>query len=172
MSEETRQASLKLAVELEEEGQRYYRERAADAENPLARHLLETLAEQEIEHRDRVLKLAEGHGLPSDLQLETRDLESSVREVFESFSAEEREGWTTENVSVYEHAMELERKAYRLYRDLAEQSEDATEKRFFEALMREESMHLESLENVFLFFSSPGRWISVEESNRWNWMNA
>ncbi len=171
MSEETRKQSLRVAVDLEEQGHKYYAEQAEKADNPLARSVLEALAAQEIEHRNKVLRLAEGHGLPRDYEDDGPDMEAAVREVFESFSAEEREGWTTENTQVYEHAMELERKSYNLYEELANSSSDEDEKAFFESLMREESMHLESIENVYYFLSSPGTWLSVDESNRWNWMN-
>ncbi|MFW5896855.1 MAG: ferritin-like domain-containing protein [Bacillota bacterium] len=166
-----RRKSLRLAVELEEEGQRYYAQEAAKADNPLAKTVLQTLADQEMDHRDRVMKLAEGHGFPEEFRDEERDIEESVREVFESFSAEEREGWSTENTGVYEHAMELERKSYKLYERLAEESQDEKEQSFFESLMKEESRHLESIENVYYFLASPGTWLSVDESQRWNWMN-
>lgn len=163
-----RDASLKLALEIEEEGYQYYSEQAKKVQNPLSKTLLQTLAQQELQHKDMIEKLHQGTLPESNLSEDF--VEETVRNVFTSFSEQEREGWTEDNLDVYEHAMDLEKSAFELYQDLAQKADSESERKFFEALMKQEEKHLESLINVHYYLSSPENWLHGNEADQWNWM--
>ncbi|MCK8816837.1 ferritin family protein [Natroniella sulfidigena] len=163
---------LDLAIELEKKGHEYYQKHAATAENPLAKKVLSSLASQELDHIDDIKEIAEGKKLfDPDSDQAIDDLEAEVKEVFNNFSKQERQGWKAENKKVYEHAMKLEKDIYETYQQLAEEAEDEDQKKFFQSLMKEESKHLEAIENVYFYLTKPKEWLAQEESKVWNWMN-
>ena len=164
-------SAVELAIELEKKGHEYYQEHAASADNPLAKRVLSSLAQQELDHLGYIEDYAEGKSISvADYESED-DIEAQVKEVFNQFSAKEREGWKAANVEVYEHAMELERDIYQAYQKLAAETDDQEAQKFFEIMMEEETKHLESLENVHYFLTETGDWLASEESQVWNWMN-
>ncbi|MCK8825432.1 ferritin family protein [Fuchsiella alkaliacetigena] len=163
--------AVELAIELEKKGHEYYKEHAATADNPLAKKVLSSLAQQELDHLSYIEDYAAGKSISVADYEAANDIEAQVKEVFDEFSAKEREAWKTANVEVYEHAMELERDIYQAYQKLAAEAEDEAAQEFFEIMMEEESKHLESLENVHYFLTETGDWLASEESQVWNWMN-
>lgn len=162
--------SLNLAIDLEKEGHEYYMGHAKKAENPMSRTLLENLASMELDHIEAVKKIAEGRPV-SSVKLKTRDIEQEVKDVFEDFSKSEREGWIVKDKSIYEHALELETKLAKLYKELEEQSDNQEKKKFFHLLIQEEDMHYEALQNALYYLTDPERWISELEGEVWGWMN-
>ena len=161
-------ASLQLALQLEQDGYDHYMKFASQTDNPLAKSLLTTLAEQELQHKAMVEKIYHGE-VPSEA-IDPNEVEGKLKDVFESFTQEERSDWTSDNMEIYEKAMELEKAAYQLYEELAGKTESPEEKKFFEDLMVQESKHLESIINVYYYLSDPKDWLSHDESTRWNWM--
>jgi rubrerythrin len=106
--------SLELAVKLEEQGYQYYKEKAAQVSNDLSKTVLESLAEQELDHKETFKKIAEGKGI-STSGVEHEDLEQQIKEVFTDLSDKAKEGWKEEDEEVYRQAIELEKKIYDLY---------------------------------------------------------
>jgi len=162
--------SFQMAIDLEKEGREYYLEHAQEADNPLSKTVLESLADRELEHIERIREIAGGKTL-SEAELGQFDIEEKTREVFEDFSEAEREGWKSENTSVYEHALKLEEDLAELYKKMHNEADDEEEASFFQALMREEDKHFESIQNVVYFLTDRELWLSEEEGKVWGWMN-
>ena len=162
--------SLEMAIKFEQEGYDYYTEHAEDTDNTFVVSVLEKLADREKDHIRVIKEIAEGKPV-SDVNLEKVDLEKATREVFEEFSASEREGWKEEKSSVYDHALELETKLAKLYKDMAKDADDQDEEEFFTALMEEEDKHYETLQNVFYYLTDHDRWMAESEGEVWGWMN-
>ncbi len=162
--------SLNLAIDLEKEGYEYYTQHARKAKNPLSKTVLETLAAMELEHIEVVKKIAEGKSVTAN-RLKKVDVEQQVRDVFDEFSESERKGWKEKDSSVYEHALELETKLAKLYKQLEKETSDNEEKDFFHALMQEEDKHYELVYNAMYYLTDPKSWASEFEGEVWNWMN-
>ncbi|MFP4588451.1 MAG: ferritin-like domain-containing protein [Candidatus Bipolaricaulota bacterium] len=162
--------SVQLAVDLEKEGYEYYREHAEKTDNSLTETVLNSLASRELEHIEVVNQIAEGKSV-SSASLEKVDIEGQIKDVFQDFSAKEREGWKKEEEEVYEHGLELEQKLYDLYEDLKADAENPDQRDFFDALMKEENKHYESLQNVIYYLTDHDRWMAEEEGKVWGWMN-
>ena len=165
-----KEESIQLAIDLEQEGNEYYTKHARETTNPVSKKVLESLADQELEHIRVVKKIAEGKSVASE-EMKSVDLESVTREVFEEFSGAEKESWKEEDTSIYDHALDLEEKLYNLYKDLKNDSENEEEEEFFDALMNEENKHYESLANVLYYYTDHERWMSESEGEIWGWMN-
>ncbi len=162
--------SLELAVKLEEEGYEYYKQAAAETDNKLSKSVLESLAQQELDHKETFQEIAEGKGIISE-DVQHENIETEIKEVFENLSDKEQEAWKEEEVEVYEQAMEMEKKIYNLYQEMVKESDDETEIEFLKALMEEENKHQESLQNVLYYMTQNEYWLADEESKVWNWMN-
>jgi rubrerythrin len=162
--------SLEMAIKFEREGHDYYKEHAADTENPFVKSVLEKLADRELDHIKAIKEIVEGKSV-EDVKLVEIDLEEETRKAFEEFSQSEQEGWKEEQVTVYDHAIELEEKLAKLYKDLAEQTDDEEEEEFFTALMKEEDKHYDTLYNVFYYLTDHERWMAESEGEVWGWMN-
>ena len=163
------QESLDLAIELEQKGHDYYEENAAKTDNPMAKSVLESLSQQELDHIETIKQIAAGKGV-ENVEVTPSNVEENVREVFDSFSDKEKEEWAAVDEEVYRHALELEEDIYDLYADLAEQT-NGKEEEFFTALMEEENKHYESIQNAIYYLTNNSKWLDEEESKVWNWMN-
>ena len=91
--------SLELALDLEREGYEYYTEHANKTANKFTQRVLESLASREEDHIRRVKEIAEGHTV-ADMSVETVDVENTIRDIFEDFSGNEKEGWKDEEEEV------------------------------------------------------------------------
>ena len=163
------QESLDLAIELEQKGHDYYETNAAETNNPMAKSILESLAEQELDHIETIKEIASGKGV-ENIDVHTANVEEEAKKAFESFTAKEREDWEEFDEEVYKHALDLEQDIYDLYANLAEKTK-GKEKEFFEALMEEENNHYESIQNALYYLTNNSKWLDEEESKVWNWMN-
>lgn len=162
--------SFDMAIKFEQEGYDYYTEHAENSDNEFVVSVLEKLADREEDHIRVIKEIAEGKPV-QDVKLDKVDLEKTTREVFEEFSESEKEGWKEEKSSVYDHALELETKLAKIYRDMAKETEDQDEEEFFTALMKEEDKHYETLQNVFYYLTDHDRWMAEREGEVWGWMN-
>ncbi|MBS3765819.1 ferritin family protein [Candidatus Bipolaricaulota bacterium] len=162
--------SLEFAIELEQEGHDYYVDNAKETGNPFVESVLEKLADRELEHIEAINNIAEGKSV-DDVSFINLDIEKETKEIFDEFSASEKEGWKEEKSDVYDHAIELETKLAKLYKELAEETEDEEEKEFFQALTKEEDKHYETLSNVFYYLTDHDRWMAEQEGEVWGWMN-
>lgn len=162
--------SLEFAIDLEQEGHDYYVENAKETDNPFVESVLTKLAERELEHIEAINNIAEGKSV-DDVSFIDLDIEQETKEIFDEFSASEKEGWKEEKADVYDHAIELETKLAKLYKELSEETEDEEEKEFFQALTKEEDKHYETLTNVFYYLTDHDRWMAEQEGEVWGWMN-
>jgi rubrerythrin len=162
--------SLEFAINLEQEGHDYYVDNAKETDNPFVESVLEKLAERELEHIQAINNIAEGKSV-DDVSFINLDIEEETKEIFDEFSESEKEGWKEEKANVYDHAIELETKLAKLYKEMAEETEDEEEKEFFQALTKEEDKHYETLSNVFYYLTDHERWMAESEGEVWGWMN-
>lgn len=161
---------LDTAIGIEEKGYNYYKEKAGEAENKFSKRVLESLAQQELDHKARFKKLAEGKDDYMD-GLKKQNFEQKVKEIFNKINQNDKkkEDWKEEDV--YQKAIDFEKKTYRFYKDLLSKTDQEKEKDFLQALMDEESKHEESLRNILYYYTDQNWWLADEESKTWNWMN-
>lgn len=164
--------ALEKALDFEKEGYEFYKKIAAEMQNPLAKRLFESLAEQENEHMKRIKEIygSLNFDVDSNHFQKAASIEEELKKLF--FELEEsRRKMPLDHMEGYKLAMEMEKKGYNMYREFAQSAASESERKFFEALIQEEKEHLNSLDNVYRFLTETPTWYSEEESRVWNWMN-
>lgn len=167
-------ADTKLAIELEKKGYEFYTKTAAKTNSPLAISTLNSLAERELEHLNKIKEFYQNmtgeKKLKSDwlkgvaipprkeelLKTILLKLKNSLNKKFE----------TQKDIDeAYKIAEGLERDSYNLYDKISKASQDEIGKKFYAALAQEEREHYAILEETLLYLNNPGDWFKKEE--RW-----
>lgn len=164
--------SLNSALNVEHIGHDYYEKVAHEAKNPLTKQVFAGLAGQELVHMERIQEIFDNlqfDGVTPHAQ--PNNMEPMIKEIFDGFTAQEREAWEMDNSQAYEYAQDLERKSIEMYSKFAMESTNPVERKFFEQLREEEYHHLTALENVYFYLQRTGDWFASEEDRVWNWMN-
>lgn len=164
---------LEEAVKLEQDGKAYYRDAAEKADNPLATHTFNHLAEMEAKH-ERLLRaycdaVKETGTCPAPEKMDTREynLLEEAQDIFKRAQEEmEASAGATENLlELYEGAMEFERKSIDMYQKQADAADIEEQRELFAYLVNQEKKHLKLLENGQRFLDNPEAewWVEAEQ---------
>ncbi|MBM9604961.1 ferritin-like domain-containing protein [Desulfopila inferna] len=157
-----------FAMQMEKDGELYYRELAEKSKSEGLRKIFTMLAEEEIKHFKIVKDLREKTGLSE--VVDTAIL-SDVKNIFE----EMREGNlafeqglyvdTTEETNAYRKARDIEESSKDFYLEKAEESVGQPAELLFKKLAREEDKHFRIMDNIVEFVSrpEPGNWLEDAE---------
>ena len=147
------------AMQMEKDGESYYRELAAQAQSDGIRNILTLLANAEVKHY-RIFERMKQHEStqPADLAYLV-----NIKNVF----AEMRDNKVpmTENgsqIELYRKAQELEKKTRDFYREKAGEV-DASQKAIFLKIADEEQKHFNILETIIDMVSRPQTWLENPE---------
>jgi len=168
---------LKVALDYENEGLAFYTKAATGATNPLSRRLFRTLAGQEIEHAKKVEEIysliERGRRLPTPEKLKKVgghvELEKDIKDFFKTVDRKSLRD-DIGNVEAMRVALNIEKKSFDLYSELAKDAGNESEREFLLALKKEEQQHMDALDNVYYYLTDPKMWFSSDESRVWNWM--
>lgn len=148
------------AMQMEKDGEAYYRECAAKTASAGLRGILTMLAEAETAHYELFRRMQAGEeALLPDSKLLT-DVKNFFAEI------REREGASavrSSELDLYRKAQELERKSWELYESHAATAASPAEKLTFERIAVEERRHYRILEGVVDFVSRPQLWLENAE---------
>jgi rubrerythrin len=149
---------LDYAMQMELDGQAYYKESAQAMPRPELKEILLTLAEEEVKHYQFFKKLKEQGATAAQAIIEATP--SSALKVKNVFRQLVDNGQTTlygEDVrAVWQKALEVEEKAVKLYRAEAEKESDAVRKQLLHQIADEEKNHVYLVDNMLVFLSDPG----------------
>lgn len=149
-----------FAMQMEKDGEAYYRECAAKTASAGLRNILLMLAGAEAAHYElfRRMEAREEAVLPDSALL------AGVKNVFAEIR--EREGFpavSSSEIDLYRKAQELERRSWELYDGHAAQAASPAEKLTFERIAVEERRHYRILEGIIDFVSRPQLWLENAE---------
>lgn len=133
---------LDIAIAQEEEAAQGYRDLAAAAENEEIREMFLQFAVEEEAHRDSLIQVRMG-----DLQIFAKSWPEESELLFVPQEGEPAPDAKPPTVILA--AIDSERRAFLLYKALAERSEDNGVKTLLEAIAREEAHHWSSLQRVY-----------------------
>ena len=167
--------ALKKAYDLERKGLDAYIDLAAMSKNALARKTLFSLASAEIEHMMKIDDIAfsmdkKEPWASAETSFKASDIEIKIKDFFVNTKKEALDQ-SSDDAGIIKKAMDFERKSYELYSDLSKKAGSDAERRFYKAMMKQEELHYDALENVNYYLTRTGDWFCHEESKRWNWMN-
>lgn len=151
---------LQFAIDMEQDGERYYREQAVkNSQNPL-RAVFETLAEDEARHAK--LLMSKRDGKPYELAARTAPL--TVRSVFhDAADYEARVKELPDQPELYQAAQAVEQQSIDLYRDMLLKAADERTAALFTFLVGEETEHLRILEEFHQHVNRPNAWVESAE---------
>lgn len=147
------------AMQMEKDGETFYREVAGKTSNAGIRNILLRLAEAEVRH----YKIFEAMKRDEKAQASDAAILSDVKNIF----LEMREGRTfnvdVSQTELYRRAQEIEKKTRDFYMEKADEVEDASRKKVFLEVADEEKKHYAILENIINFVSQPETWLENPE---------
>lgn len=150
---------LQFAIDMELDGERYYREQAARNEGNPLRVVFESLAADEARHA-RVLT-DKRDGQPYTLEPRAQGEPHSPFAGAADYVASVRE--QPDQPELYHTAMAMEDKSIDLYTDLSAQAGDAPTKELFDFLIGEETAHKTLLEEIYHYVNRPNEWVESAE---------
>lgn len=152
--------SLEFAINMELDGERYYREQAEINKGNVLNAVFLYLAEDEQNHA-QILK-----NKFSELSYDLKDNSalSKVKNVFKGVN-DIKKGIAElpKQLDLYKEALEKEKISIDLYKNLLLEATEEQEKKLFEYLVGQETDHFVILEEVILLVSRPEEWVESAE---------
>jgi rubrerythrin len=156
-----------MALRLEEEGQKFFAETAAQVRNPHARQTLTFLAEEELRHIERIKEFSKsieaGSAAPPIAFSES--IEIRVKKFNDHLATLRADmGPSVSDVEAYTFAVKFENGAADFYREQMEKSDHPDVRAFYQWLIDEESLHSEVLSSCLKFIQDPAGWFGDRKS--------
>jgi rubrerythrin len=148
------------AMQMEKDGEHFYREIADKADSTGIKRILAMLADEEVRHYKAIEKMRQGR---SAQMAETHILDQA-KNVFVQMKEEGGE-FSPElgQIELYKKAQEIEKRSRQFYEEKAAEAGRDDQKQLFERLAVEETKHYFLLENLIDFVSRPGQWLENAE---------
>ena len=149
-----------FGIKMEEEGEVYYREKAASCPDPNAQALLMLLSREERRHGDLIRSLKEGLS-----GVQYTSFLKDVRTVFEEMA---RTGAVftanrTSMIGTLEDALKIEEKSIDLYDREAKEAEESELRELCLLLKKEEQAHYSLVNSMIEFYDRPSQWLEQAE---------
>jgi rubrerythrin len=147
------------ALQMEKDGESFYREIASKTNNKGLQTILTMLADEEVKHYRAIENMRQ-----DKYQMTETTVLDNARNIFvEMKDAEEEFEPEQEQTKSYEKAQEIEKKSQQFYQEKAGQTDKGDQKKLFERLAEEEQKHYLLLENIIEFVSRPKLWLENAE---------
>lgn len=164
---EEKLSALKTAMQLEKDGEAYYKKAAEKSTTPFAQGLFRQLAAEEKDHLKKVEEIYDalgGKGKASE-KLKLLKPSSAVRDIFKKATGElkDKAPAGSSDLETIKTAMGMEEKSIDLYDGLGKQEHDSFAKRFFVLLSYEERGHYLSLFDAYDYIVDPAAWLEQKE---------
>lgn len=153
--------AYEYAMEMEKEGEKFYRELASKATEKGIKTIFLNLANEEVKHYELFKELAEHE---DNVTIPKMNVLKEAKAIFAEMKASGRElDFGKDQITLYKKAFESENKAYTLYVQKANEMNNPKHKEIFLRIAAEEKKHLELLENLVDFVESPLNWLESAE---------
>ena len=152
---------FEFSIQMEKDAEALYRKMAENAPVEGIKKVLLLLAEDEVKHRVAIEQLKKKLDVP-----EQQGVALDIKTVFEDLK---QDGNTTEMsvdaIEDYQKAVEIERRGMAFYKEKFEEADDPVSKQLFEVLMKQETYHLRTCENLLEMVQKPDWWVENAEFN-------
>lgn len=149
---------FEMAIELELNGEQFYRSLAEDAKSSGLKTIFNMLADDETRHKSVFEKMqSEDHSELSDTLI--------IKEANTVFKQLNKDDFTNEvkQLEVYKRALELEQKSIDYYNELIDLAEDENSKSALRKIIAEEEKHYNLLEFLIEYVAKPDTWVEDAE---------
>ena len=156
---------LQFALQLELDGEKYYRQLAAQTQYEELKYVLEQLADDEQRHYHFIQEI-EKAGADQIVANPSLQAAQNVFSGNRKFTEVEAEKLKTEQIDLYRAAVIKEQESIDLYNKIAEEAINPGEKSLAGILAREEGKHKEILETIVMMLNNVNDWVESAEFNR------
>jgi len=167
MDKKDRLNALEIALKNEVREREFYLLQAERTTNPLGKAMFKEIADDELEHYERLTKLHQAWEKdgkwPETVPLEVK--RTKVKDVLEKFisAAAELPAGDADDLEAVHTAIDFEAKGVEFYGRLRDGVVDSREKKFFALLVSIENEHYLSLKETEEFLADPASWYRVKE---------
>ncbi len=151
---------FEFAMQMEKDGESYYRELVGKASDEGLKNILTMLANDEVKHFKTLEAMKE------DAKPEMADTQvlSGAKNIFAKMK-EEQESLDPQisQKGLYEKALDNERKSQEFYAQKSSEVADPNHKDLFLRIAEEEKKHYFLIENIIEFISRPKQWVENAE---------
>lgn len=149
-----------FALQMEEDGKRYYEKLAAEASHTGLKRIFAMLADVEREHHDVFQTLKSG---ASAARADSRVLDRA-KNIFQEMMAEKGALKTIKtDLDAYRHALKLEAESVRLYEEMAAKEKNEEVRELLQKIAEEEKHHYNIVENIHDFVAAPETYLAWGE---------
>jgi len=150
---------FEYAMQMEKDGEDYYRQLAQKTGNNGLRTILTMLADEEVKHYNTIEKIkTQDTQIPeSGILTDAKNVFVQIKESGESFDFDINEA------ELYKKARDIEKKSQDFYKEKANEVTEEYQKELFLKLAVEEKKHYVLLDNIIDFVSRPEQWLENAE---------
>lgn len=150
---------FEFSIQMEKDAEQLYRKMAENAPVPGIKKVLLMLAEDEVKHRVAIEHLQKKLDVPDQ-----KGVALDIKTVFDDLKSDDSITSISVNaVEDYKKAVEIEKRGMAFYKEKFEEADDPVSKKLFEALMKQESYHLRTCENLLDMVQKPDWWVENAE---------
>ncbi len=150
---------IDYALQMEKDGEAYYRELAAKAGNAVIKQVFDILADAEAEHYETFMQMKENQPVSRG----EGDHVSRIKNLFTEMKTQGDQDADSEQIAAYIKARDVERKSQNTYQQKAEEISDPEQKSLCLQIADEEGKHYVILDNLIEFLQHPDTWVEDAE---------
>jgi len=150
---------FEYAMQMEKDGEDYYRQLAQKAGNNGMKTILTMLADEEVKHYNALekIKTQKTQITESEILTDAKNVFVQIKESGDSFD------FDINQADLYKKARNIEKKSRDFYTEKANEVTEEYQKEFFLKLADEEQKHYVLLDNIIEFVSRPEQWLEDAE---------
>ncbi|MHC4603059.1 MAG: ferritin-like domain-containing protein [Planctomycetota bacterium] len=150
---------FEYAMQMEKDGEEYYRQLAGQTANKGLHTILTMLADEEVKHYNAIEKMQtkEPHMEDATILTDARNIFVQIKESDESFD------FDIQQTELYRKAQNIEKESRDFYTEKADEVTEEYQKEIFLRLADEEGKHYFLLDNIIEFVSRPAYWLDNAE---------
>ncbi len=152
--------ALELALSLELDLEKYYKEQAEKNKNNSLNIVFTMLAKEEEKHEDILLGKADLFTMPiteEDILVESRKIFGQLKDFKSDISD------LPSQLDSYRLALDMEHKSLDFYHDLKDNAQDENAKKTYSYLIKQEEIHCVLLEELVKLTTRPEEWVESAE---------
>jgi rubrerythrin len=150
---------FEYAMQMEKDGEDYYRQLAQKTDNNGMITILSMLADEEVKHYNAIerIKTQNAQIAESEILTDSKNIFVQIKESGDSFDFDINEA------DLYKKARDIEKKSRDFYKEKANEVTEKYQKELFLKLAIEEQKHYILLDNIIEFVSRPEQWLENAE---------
>ncbi len=150
---------FEYAMQMEKDGEEYYRTLARQTDNKGLQTILTMLADEEVKHYNAIerIQTTEPHMAETTILTDAKNIFVQIKESGESFD------FDIQQTELYRKAQDIEKESQDFYTEKADEVTEEYQRELFLKLADEERKHYFLLDNIIEFVSRPEYWLENAE---------